>query len=66
MQTKDLTGIHIEGHLKIFDPTTDEVFVNKRNAIHYENMSIALANSVADLYSGCELGSFVYGRSNDY
>ena len=27
---------------------TDEVFVNKRNAIHYENISIALANSIAD------------------
>ena len=48
MQTKDLTGIHIEGHLKIYDPNTDEVFVNKRNAIHYENMSIALAKSIAD------------------
>jgi len=58
MQTKDLTGIHIEGHLKIFDPTTDEVFVNKRNAIHYENMSIALANSVADRGQG-----FIYEMS---
>ena len=48
MQNKETTGIHIEGHLKIYDPISSEVFVNKRNAIHYENMSIALANSVAN------------------
>lgn len=58
MQTKDLTGIHIEGHLKIFDPNSDEVYVNKRNAIHYENMSIALAKSVADRGQG-----FIYEMS---
>jgi hypothetical protein len=38
----------LEGHIKIIDPTTQEVLVNKRNAIHYENMSIALAQSIAD------------------
>ncbi len=48
MQSKEKTGIHVEGHIKIFDPTTQEIFVNKRNAIHYENISIALANSVAN------------------
>jgi len=46
MQTKDATGIHIEGHIKIFDPVSKEVYINKRNAIHYENMSIALANTM--------------------
>ena len=55
MQTKDQTGIHIEGHIKIFDPKTQEVFINKRNAIHYENMSIAIAQSLADSGNG-----FVY------
>jgi len=39
---------HIEGHIKIFDPQSGEIFVNKRNAIHYENMSIALAESLAN------------------
>lgn len=48
MQSKENTGIHVEGHIKIFDPTTQEIFINKRNAIHYENISIALANSVAN------------------
>jgi hypothetical protein len=42
------SGIHIEGHIKIWNPETEEIFVNKRNAIHYENMSIALAQSLAD------------------
>jgi hypothetical protein len=46
MQTKDATGIHVEGHIKIFDPVSKEVYINKRNAIHYENMSIALANTM--------------------
>jgi hypothetical protein len=48
MQSKDQTGIHIEGHIKIFDPVSKEIYVNKRNAIHYENISIALANSLAN------------------
>lgn len=42
------SGIYLQGHIKIFDPVTQEVIVNKRNAIHYENMSIALAQSLAD------------------
>ena len=52
MQGKDLTGIHIEGHIKIHNPDTGEVFVNKRNAIHYENMSISLAESIANAGQG--------------
>lgn len=52
MQGKDLSGIHVEGHIKIFDPSTGEVYINKRNAIHYENMSIALAESIANSGQG--------------
>jgi hypothetical protein len=52
MQSKDLTGIHIEGHIKIWDPESQKVYINKRNAIHYENMSIALAQSIADSGQG--------------
>lgn len=55
MQRKDTTGIHVEGHIKIWDPVSKEVLINKRNAIHYENMSIALANSLANSGQG-----FVY------
>ena len=52
MQSKDLTGLHIEGHIKIYDPVTKDVFIDKRNAIHYENISIALAQSIANSGQG--------------
>jgi hypothetical protein len=52
MQGKDLTGIHIEGHIKIHNPETGEVYINKRNAIHYENISISLAESIANAGQG--------------
>jgi len=52
MQSKDVTGVHIEGHIKIHNPETGEVFINKRNAIHYENISIALAQSIANSGQG--------------
>lgn len=55
MQTKDATGIHIEGHIKIHDPVSKEVYIDKRNAIHYENISVALAESLANSGNG-----FVY------
>ena len=52
MQSKETTGVHIEGHIKIYNPETGEVFINKRNAIHYENISIALAQSLANSGQG--------------
>jgi hypothetical protein len=52
MQSKETTGIHIEGHIKIWNPETSEIFINKRNAIHYENISIALAQSIANSGQG--------------
>ena len=51
-QTDENQGILIEGHIKIFDPETEEVFVEKRNAIHYENFSEALAKSIANRAEG--------------
>lgn len=44
----EISGFHVEGHIKIFDPEHNTVFVDKRNAIHYENMSLALANSISN------------------
>jgi hypothetical protein len=41
-------GVSLQGHIKIYDPKTNEVFVNKRNAIHYENFSLALTNSIGN------------------
>ena len=57
-EINELNGIHVEGHIKIFDPTSGEILINKRNAIHYENMSIALAESLSNAGSG-----FVYEMS---
>lgn len=45
--TNENSGIYLRGHVKIFDPTSGEVFIDKANAIHYENFSQALAYSVA-------------------
>jgi hypothetical protein len=45
-------GFHFEGHIKIFDPETGEVFQDKRNAIHYENMSVAMVNSLSNQGQG--------------
>jgi hypothetical protein len=48
----------VEGFLKIYDPKSQEVFVDKHNAIHYENMSIALAQSIANTNLG-----FIYAMA---
>ena len=47
-QPNEVAGFHFEGHIKIFDPQNGEVFVDKRNAIHYENMSVAMVNSLSN------------------
>jgi hypothetical protein len=38
----------IEGFVKITDPVTKEVLVDKRNAVHYENISIAMAETLSN------------------
>jgi len=52
MFSRDFSGLNIEGHIKIWNPQTNEIFINKRNAIHYENMSIALADSIGNSGQG--------------
>ena len=52
---KEQNGVLLQGHIKISDPVSGEIIVNKRNAIHYENMSISLAESLANAGEG-----FVY------
>ena len=51
-QPNENSGILIQGHLKIFDPNSKEVIVDKRNAIHYENFSNSLAQSMANKDKG--------------
>ena len=42
------TIINVTGHIKIHEPDTGIVLVDKSNAIHFENFSIALANGIAN------------------
>jgi hypothetical protein len=38
----------IEGFVKIHDPRSGEILVDKKNAIHYENISIAMAQTLSN------------------
>ena len=49
----------IEGFVKITDPTTGEVLVDKKNAIHYENISIAMAQTLSNRTSA-QGGGWIY------
>ena len=40
--------LQVEGFIKIFDPNTGEVFEDKKNAIHYENISQAMADTLSN------------------
>ena len=51
-QTNEHSGVYVKGHIKIHDPTSGEVLIDKPNAIHYENMSIALAESLGNAGQG--------------
>jgi hypothetical protein len=42
----------IEGFVKIHDPCTGEILLDKKNAINYENISICMANTLADKTNG--------------
>ena len=49
----------IEGFVKITDPTTGKVLVDKKNAIHYENISIAMAETLSNR-TVAQGGGFIY------
>jgi hypothetical protein len=50
--------VAVQGHIKIFDPNNGEVLQDKKNAIHYENMSIALAQTLSNRSVG-----FIYAMA---
>lgn len=49
----------IEGFVKISDPNSGEVLVDKKNAIHYENISIAMAETLSNR-TVAQGGGFIY------
>ena len=51
----------IEGFLKIYDPNSLEVFVDKKNAINYENMSLAIADTLSSRGYG-EIYQMAFGN----
>jgi hypothetical protein len=60
-RTKDRGTVNVIGHLKIYDPLTNEVIVDKRNAIHYENFAIALAKGISNQGNGF-IAEMVFGN----
>ena len=51
----------VEGFLKIYDPINGEVFVDKKNAINYENMSEAIADTLSSRGYG-EIYQMAFGN----
>ena len=49
---KQLIHPIITGHIKVTDRNTGEVLEDKDNAINYENISIAMANTLSDQGQG--------------
>ena len=46
---KDESIVGVDGHIKIWDPISGDIFVNKHNAVHPENFSTAIASALAAL-----------------
>jgi hypothetical protein len=44
----ELCSLFVKGHIKIYDPVSNEVFRDQPNAINYENFSIAMAQSLSN------------------
>lgn len=51
----------VEGFLKIYDPNSGEVLVDKKNAINYENMSEAIADTLSSRGYG-EIYQMAFGN----
>jgi hypothetical protein len=51
----------IEGFLKVYDPNNGDVFVDKHNAINYENMSEAIADTLSSRGYG-EIYQMAFGN----
>jgi hypothetical protein len=51
----------VEGFIKIYDPNNGEIFVDKKNAINYENMSEAIADTLSSRGYG-EIYEMAFGN----
>lgn len=61
-QLSENFNMKVEGHIKIVDPDTGEIIVNKRNAINYENASLMMAQVMGGLTeSGTGFSYQIYG-----
>ena len=58
---KDKIFPSIIGHVLIRDPESGEVFLDKKNAIHYENMSLAIGWALANRGDGI-IDSMAFGN----
>jgi len=54
-------SLKVEGFLKIYDPNNGTVYVNKKNAINYENMSEAIAATLSSRGYG-EIYQMAFGN----
>ena len=46
---KDESIVGVDGYIKIWDPNSGDIFVNKHNAVHAENFSQSIASALASL-----------------
>lgn len=51
----------ISGHVKVYDPNSGEIFYDDHNAIHYENISVAMAQTLSDRNLG-QIYSMAFGN----
>jgi hypothetical protein len=51
----------ISGHVKVYDPVSGEIFYDDHNAIHYENISVAMAQTLSDRNLG-QIYSMAFGN----
>lgn len=57
----DYIKLQVKGHVLIVDSETNEVILDKTNAIHPENLSLAIANAMADEPNG-HIQQIVFGN----
>lgn len=60
---KELLNPIIQGHVKITDYDTGEVLVNQSNAVNFESISLAMAQTLADWSQGGQRLGYIYSMA---